>query len=360
MESRKIPSRKRLASEQSEIEYLGFVQIPTVVLYDRRLSCIDKYLWCLLKRYARNADHCYPSLERLAQGMGITKRMVQEHLKVLEKNGLIKVDRKCGEHNEYLMIQPHVVYSKNNDGINLKDESLEDLKEAGEDWSVRAISERRCVNSVECRDNDGSVNEDCKEEVQKTVSNQIVSVPLPSWDVLQAKLEKNKQKHEEISARRGKRKTSRAMSEPEEKRNPSVDIPHGEARRGMLGEIEDAWIVAHGEKWPDKPGLCCRFTRTDWRIVKRLVADNGEEFVRDALYKIVLCWDDLAARFRLRGFPNMKLLAYHSAMWFTEIRAGAAYDPATGRSKAIESGEYRPSSDPDGGIFAFQKAQGSK
>ena len=72
----------------------GFTQVPNFLLKSKKLSAGDKMTFAMLLSYAWQNDFCFPGQERLAEDMGLSDRSVRTHLKSLESNGLLTIQRR--------------------------------------------------------------------------------------------------------------------------------------------------------------------------------------------------------------------------------------------------------------------------
>ena len=82
----------------------GFTQVPNFLLKSNKLSAGDKMTFAMLLSYAWQNDFCFPGQERLAQDMGLSDRSVRTHLKSLETNGLLEIQRRGqGKTNQYVL-----------------------------------------------------------------------------------------------------------------------------------------------------------------------------------------------------------------------------------------------------------------
>src|SRR5713226_9867208 len=80
----------------------GFTQVPNFLLKSKKLSAGDKMTFAMLLSYAWQNDYCFPGQARLAQDLGLTDRSVRTHLKSLEANGLLSIQRRGqGKTNVY-------------------------------------------------------------------------------------------------------------------------------------------------------------------------------------------------------------------------------------------------------------------
>ena len=83
----------------------GFTQVPNFLLKSSALSSGDKLAFAMLLSYAWQNDYCFPGQERLAQDMGLHVTNVRKHLKTLEGNGLLAIQRRGqGKTNIYTLI----------------------------------------------------------------------------------------------------------------------------------------------------------------------------------------------------------------------------------------------------------------
>ncbi len=80
----------------------GFVQVPRVVLMDKRLSSNDKILYALLLMYAWQDGECFPGQERLGDDMDCNRKTLMSCMKHLVSVKLVKVNRRgLGKSNVY-------------------------------------------------------------------------------------------------------------------------------------------------------------------------------------------------------------------------------------------------------------------
>src|SRR5216684_8024566 len=72
----------------------GFTQVPNYILKSKKLSAGDKMTFAMLLSYAWQNDFCFPGQLRLAEDLGLHERNVRRHLKSLEANGLLSIQRR--------------------------------------------------------------------------------------------------------------------------------------------------------------------------------------------------------------------------------------------------------------------------
>ena len=79
------------------------------------------YAW-LVRHRNRHTGACYPSYKKLAKECGVSRATIIKTLKQLEKERLIRVLRKSGSNNYYLLATNFVeVYDQNVDHSPVKD-----------------------------------------------------------------------------------------------------------------------------------------------------------------------------------------------------------------------------------------------
>src|ERR1700682_5752089 len=82
----------------------GFTQVPNFLLKSKNLSAGDKLAFAMLLSYAWQNDHCFPGQQRLAADMGLHETNVRKHLKSLQANGLLAIQRRGqGKTNIYTL-----------------------------------------------------------------------------------------------------------------------------------------------------------------------------------------------------------------------------------------------------------------
>lgn len=72
----------------------GFTQVPNFLLKSTKLSSGDKMTFAMLLSYAWQNDFCFPGQVRLGVDLGIHETNVRKHLKSLEANGLLTIQRR--------------------------------------------------------------------------------------------------------------------------------------------------------------------------------------------------------------------------------------------------------------------------
>ena len=72
----------------------GFVQIPTPVVKDCRLSSTDKVVYTLLLSYAWQSRRCFPGRVTLARDAGCNQMTITRSLAHLRESKLIRIERR--------------------------------------------------------------------------------------------------------------------------------------------------------------------------------------------------------------------------------------------------------------------------
>src|SRR5271156_1522811 len=72
----------------------GFTQVPNFLLKSKKLSAGEKMTFAMLLSYAWQNDYCSPGQVRLGQDVGLHETNVRKHLKSLEANGLLSIQRR--------------------------------------------------------------------------------------------------------------------------------------------------------------------------------------------------------------------------------------------------------------------------
>jgi len=81
-----------------------FARVPIAAASDQGLSTAGYRLLGLLCGYIDDDDRCWPSVPTLASKLGIVDRAVQFSLKELVATGYIRIERRAGKPNVYLVL----------------------------------------------------------------------------------------------------------------------------------------------------------------------------------------------------------------------------------------------------------------
>lgn len=86
----------------------GFTAMPNVVQRSKKLSVEAKAIYAHLMMYGGQEKVCYPSLEKMSDELGMTKKRIISHRKQLEEHGLLKVIKggggKGAVNNTYIIV----------------------------------------------------------------------------------------------------------------------------------------------------------------------------------------------------------------------------------------------------------------
>jgi DNA-binding MarR family transcriptional regulator len=80
-----------------------FCVVPSEAVFDKRLSNADLRVVCALAAYADKEGRCWPSLQTVADRLGVSSRYVRTRLKAIERAGHITVVRNAGRSNRYTL-----------------------------------------------------------------------------------------------------------------------------------------------------------------------------------------------------------------------------------------------------------------
>ena len=86
---------------QNEVKSLPFVQLPLVVLADRKLSHGAKLAYCALLRRFFQKSFCNPGLSKIAALLDVDIRTTRRYIGELVTRGLLRVDARRGYANIY-------------------------------------------------------------------------------------------------------------------------------------------------------------------------------------------------------------------------------------------------------------------
>lgn len=64
-----------------------------MVLQSRKLSSGSKLVLLNLRKWLGGKNYCWPSQTTIGKELGLSSRMIRNHIKVLEKAGIIQVSR---------------------------------------------------------------------------------------------------------------------------------------------------------------------------------------------------------------------------------------------------------------------------
>src|ERR1700694_4537953 len=82
----------------------GFTQVPNVIQNDPDLELGEKAVYAQFLQYAWHHDYCFPSQDRIAKNLGVSRTLVTKFVAGLAKNGLLTIERRgLGKTNFYTL-----------------------------------------------------------------------------------------------------------------------------------------------------------------------------------------------------------------------------------------------------------------
>lgn len=197
-------------------------------------------LLALADRHNGDSGLCFPSIARLAHDTGLHKETVMQSIKVLESEGIIKVERKLGAGSSYSF-----------PGLNT-DQSADTDQSANTDQSVNTDADQSVFT-----DHHQSVNTDTNQEIQSVIkpispsATKTPSVPI-TFDQFYAAYPKKK----------GKQDAERAWNKLKPNSELAIEIIHSLERatksqdwlkdEGQFIPYPATWL--NGRRWEDEVG----------------------------------------------------------------------------------------------------------
>jgi len=82
----------------------GFTQVPNVIQNDPNLELGEKAVYAQFLQYAWHHDYCFPSQDRIAKNLGVSRTLVTKFVAGLAKKGLLTIERRgLGKTNYYTL-----------------------------------------------------------------------------------------------------------------------------------------------------------------------------------------------------------------------------------------------------------------
>src|ERR1700693_3737744 len=82
----------------------GFTQVPNVIQNDPNLELGEKAVYAQFLQYAWHHDYCFPSQDRIAKNLGVSRTLVTKFVSGLAKKGLLTIERRgLGKTNYYTL-----------------------------------------------------------------------------------------------------------------------------------------------------------------------------------------------------------------------------------------------------------------
>ena len=86
------------------ISSAGFTMYPNAIQNDPNLELGEKAVYAQFLQYAWHHDYCFPSQDRVAKNLGITRKSVNKFVAGLAKKGLLTIERRgLGKTNVYTL-----------------------------------------------------------------------------------------------------------------------------------------------------------------------------------------------------------------------------------------------------------------
>ena len=86
------------------ISSAGFTMYPNAIQNDPNLELGEKAVYAQFLQYAWHHDYCFPSQDRVAKNLGITRKSVNKFVAGLAKKGLLTIERRgLGKTNIYTL-----------------------------------------------------------------------------------------------------------------------------------------------------------------------------------------------------------------------------------------------------------------
>ena len=381
----------------SEAESLGFIKFPLPILLDERLDFVDKILWCLLCRFCDAEGKCYPSVERLSEGLGLERRSVFSHLLKLESVGLLTRQKRQGRSTVYVLRALGLVYDDQR-GF-LKDEAFGSLCNVGESNRMKTLLQDREVRvrekvsgvaeyvggrlttetivnvatemgaDVTMVDTDkvkrmatematevvtgevlGEVRGMCQKTFRKDSEEEFEDEDFEDED---SEDEDSEEKFERLMGAvndnlRSSKKAAKKRVESRIKRQSDAEFQESVRRYKQkkkmekplnVRDVETAWMIEVRKIWPNNISLTAPWTLANKGIAKRFIRLYGAECTIDTLTGIIQNWDEYVERYGITGYPNLRVISGYSETWFSEFELGNK-QPMTPKEKALSEREY--------------------
>ena len=82
----------------------GFTMVPNAIQNDPDLQLGEKAVYAQFLQYAWHHDYCFPSQDRIAKNLGVSRTLVTKFVAGLAKKGLLTIERRgLGKTNFYTL-----------------------------------------------------------------------------------------------------------------------------------------------------------------------------------------------------------------------------------------------------------------
>lgn len=306
---------------RSEIDTLGFIQVPNIVLRDSSISDSDLRTYMILLSYAWSKESCFPSIERMAKDRDVGVSTIKRTIRNLSKSGLISIDvRKGGRTNVYVIEDPHKVYAEY-DGSSFISSSA--IDRCNLSFFVKKIR-GNCIDVDDDNSNNGSNDSSVDDVVNKLLKS-----------------------HKSISNAKEKAKKSKDYRLKKKILN---DMKRGYDKRKKVRKVSDTTIFE--EYW----FLCIRDSFDNlvvpgWgikekKIAKRLIGVYGIDLCKKVALDVIKNWDNYCIRYKLKGFPSIGLISGYKDSFFAEIQMGKKF---SGKMSKMSDDEFSDNDESDMG-----------
>lgn len=302
---------KPIVKFRDELASFGFVQVSTLVLMDRRLSDSALRTYLILLKFAWNKEFCFPGLSKMATERGVGLRTIDRSIKVLVESGLISVERrgnegeKGGRGTNIYWIEPlHSVYGKKKNPTKISDEAKD-------------FCGLNCFKY-----------EQEKEEEEIETNDVPVRIRDDRLVVSASAIAAGKEKTEKAREKRIKRRKQK-----EDRKKNRFKTKDGTS----LKDIENLWKKEYRKKWGNIKTP--KWTVEQKSIAKKLVNMYGGSLVSAVISYVILNWDELVDRFRLNGYPSIKMVFGFRETLFPEVERGKI-ESKRNKKSALEDDEY--------------------
>lgn len=289
---------------RNEVMARGFTPAYAWVICDKRISPAALRVYLFLAWMAGRDGMCFPGQAYIAKAMNRKERTIRDLLGELEKAGLITISQRgLRKTNEYWLEDVSRVYGRADDAMVPSETALDVC------WPVGAKGRERAE----------------PEAAPPVVEKRLV--------VAEDAIHRAKERAQEVRDEQGKKAVAREASRVTKK---SV-----KAARGMgMSEIERRWKQA----WRDRfaGATESKWNARDYAIMKDLIEHYGGDLVLRVVESLFENWDDYASRFRISGYPSVRVLNGYRDTLFPEVELGKRSDGA-GRKQETREDEWHGS-----------------
>jgi predicted transcriptional regulator len=320
-----------------ELSNVGFTQLPLPILFDRNLTSDEKILYSLLLRFTGADGMCFPGVARLAKGLNVHPRSIQRYLSRLIDRGLIRRIERQNETNLYDLGNYRDVYGEGHNSGRLNDDTLESFRVAGEEKLVSRIEKTRDALADLMEDVPGSggcsfigdppTEED--DDIPEYRPRTPVKMPGKRFEGVTEAIRAQEQRS--LSARKRRNENRRKLSAKGRKPEPKVEFDSlntGEVELGAPNpnkttmnprDFQIEWKLRCLEKFGFEPKWGPKESSQLKNIVNRFTDDHvSRDQVYESVFRIIDQWDDVSARYGIRGYPTIGLILSYSDSWVRE------------------------------------------